>query len=232
MNYLMDKWRNQLEMWTAYTVLRKLRDILASFFFLLCFVVFLCQLLIFPLPPSASDLRQHSNNRPVSGQTKLGSISIHFQGATAAVRERVRVEKEWGVCMRGMVGEVWREPSQIWQWKKHHEYKKRWSCWINNLTVFLFFGSFLNLVLIIFWCFSVCSFSCFLFLFTASRGESSVFINREDTSVSVAVMHTGWALMKTDALSVEAEARGDSSQPSLLCFARRALMITRWDLFI
>lgn len=33
--------------------------------------------------------------------------------------------------------------------------------------------------------------SCFLFLFTASRGESSVFINREDTSVSVAVMHTG-----------------------------------------
>lgn len=30
---------------------------------------------------------------------------------------------------------------------------------------------------------------------------SSVFINREDTSISVAVMHTGWALMKTDALS-------------------------------
>lgn len=39
--------------------------------------------------------------------------------------------------------------------------------------------------------FSVCSSSCFLFLFTASQGESSVFINREDTSVSVAVMHTG-----------------------------------------
>lgn len=55
---------------------------------------------------------------------------------------------------------------------------------------------------------------CFLFLITASRwGESSVFINREDTSISVAVMHTDLGLMKTDALSVKAEARGDSSQP-------------------
>lgn len=33
-------------------------------------------------------------------------------------------------------------------------------------------------------------------------------------------MHTGWALMKTDALSVEAVARGDSSQPGLFCVAR------------
>lgn len=53
-------------------------------------------------------------------------------------------------------------------------------------------------------------------------GVSSVFINREDTSVSVDVMHTGWALMKTDALSVEAVAGagGISSQPGLLCVAR------------
>lgn len=49
---------------------------------------------------------------------------------------------------------------------------------------------------------------------------SSVFINREDTGVSVAVMHTGWALMKTDALSVEAVARGDSSPAGLVCVAR------------
>lgn len=33
--------------------------------------------------------------------------------------------------------------------------------------------------------------------------------------------------MKTDALSVEAEARGDSSQPRLLGVARGTLMITR-----
>lgn len=70
----------------------------------------------------------------------------------------------------------------------------------------------------VFFYFSVCSSSCFLFLFTASRGGwggSSVFINREDT---VAVMHTGWALMKTDALSEEAEARGglQPAQPALL----------------
>lgn len=49
------------------------------------------------LPPSllASDFRQGPvwNNRPVSVQTKPGSVSIHFQGATAAVREHVRVEK-------------------------------------------------------------------------------------------------------------------------------------------
>lgn len=49
---------------------------------------------------------------------------------------------------------------------------------------------------------------------------SSVFINREDTSVSVAVMHTGCALMKTDALSekeggVGVRFRGGgSSQPA------------------
>ncbi|KAA0706710.1 Retinoic acid receptor gamma-A [Triplophysa tibetana] len=35
----------------------------------------------------------------------------------------------------------------------------------------------------------------------SSEGESSVFINREDTNVSVAVSHTGSSLMKTDALS-------------------------------
>lgn len=103
---------------------------------------------------------------------------------------------------------------------------EQWDKQLHRL--FLFKEVFLNLVLN----FSVCSSSGFLVLFTASWGESSVFINREDTSVSVAVMHTGWALMKTDALSVEAEARGDSSQPSLLCSARGALMITRWDLFI
>lgn len=77
---------------------KKLMDILASFLFSL----FLCQTFIFPHPSSTSDFRQgsDSNNRPVSGQTKLGSISIHFQGAATAVRERVRVEKEWGcVCM-------------------------------------------------------------------------------------------------------------------------------------
>lgn len=81
-------------MWNAYTVHKKLRAPLASFLF--------SRNLIFPLPPSTSDFRQgsDSNNRPVSGQTKLGSISIHFQGATAAVRERVRVEKEWGcICV-------------------------------------------------------------------------------------------------------------------------------------
>lgn len=33
-------------------------------------------------------------------------------------------------------------------------------------------------------------------------------------------MHTGSALMKTDALSAEAVARGGSSQPGLLCVAR------------
>lgn len=44
-------------------------------------------------------------------------------------------------------------------------------------------------------------------------GASSVFINREDTSVSVAVMHTGCALMKTDALSVEAVAGEGGLQP-------------------
>lgn len=85
-------------MWNAYAVFKKLRDILASFLY----SIFLCQTLIFsPLPPSTTDFRQgsDSNNRPVSGQTKLGSISIHFQGAATAVRERVRVEKEWGcIC--------------------------------------------------------------------------------------------------------------------------------------
>lgn len=46
-------------------------------------------------------LQTELNNRPVSGRTKLGSISIHFQGATTAVRERVRVgEKRVGVSMR------------------------------------------------------------------------------------------------------------------------------------
>lgn len=79
----------------AYTDFKKLRDILASFFSSV-------RLQFFSLRPSATDLRQgsDSNNRPVSGQTKLGSISIHFQGAATAVRERVRVEKEWGcICV-------------------------------------------------------------------------------------------------------------------------------------
>lgn len=64
---------------------------------------------------------------------------------------------------------------------------------------------------------SFCLFYAGLFFFS---GASSVFINREDTSVSVAVMHTGRALMKTDALSVEAVAGGGgrggggSSQPA------------------
>lgn len=65
---------------------------------------------------------------------------------------------------------------------------------MNVFTVFLFF---------IFWelfeggCdILVCVFlfvrpPAFCSFFSASRGESSVFINREDTSISVAVMHTG-----------------------------------------
>lgn len=126
----MEKWMNKLEMWNAYTVLEK-AYILASFLFSL----FVCQTLIFPLPPSASDFRQgsDSNNRPVSGQTKLGSISIHFQGATAAERERVRVEKEWGcICMVR-----WEKcgGSQA-RYDNNQEYKKRYSSGINSLTVF------------------------------------------------------------------------------------------------
>lgn len=71
-------------MWNAYTVLFKKKP-LDSFSFL-------------SHTHFSSDAQ--SNNRPVSGQTKLGSISIHFQGAATAVRERVRVEKEWGdVCV-------------------------------------------------------------------------------------------------------------------------------------
>lgn len=59
---------------------------------------FLSDLYFSSFPPSASDIRQgyDSNTRPASIQTKLGSISIHFQGAATAVRERVRVENEWG----------------------------------------------------------------------------------------------------------------------------------------
>lgn len=105
---------NKLEMWNAYTVNKNAEGYSGLLFFSLSFF-FLGRALIFPLPPSACDFRQgsDSNNRPVSGQTKPGSISIHFQGAVTAVRERVRVEKGVGVYMHGMVGEVWREPWQI-----------------------------------------------------------------------------------------------------------------------
>lgn len=80
--------------------LKELRDIQAGFF-----------LLFLSLSEShfsspSFDFRQglNSNNRPVSAQTKLGSFSMHFQGAAAAVRERVRMEKEWGGCMHGVEG--------------------------------------------------------------------------------------------------------------------------------
>lgn len=86
---------NKLEMRNTYKVFEKLRDIRATFLFSL----FLCQTFFLSSTPDfrpASD----SNNRPVSLQTKLGSIFIHFQGAATAVRERVRVGKEWGcICM-------------------------------------------------------------------------------------------------------------------------------------
>lgn len=78
---------NKLEMWNAYKVFEKLRDILASFLFS-WFLLSESHFFSLSLPPSASDFRQgpDSNNRPVSVQTKLGSISIHFQGAATAVR--------------------------------------------------------------------------------------------------------------------------------------------------
>lgn len=216
----MDDWKKKK---TSYKVLRKLAD---SFFFSL-FALFLCPPHFFSSPFFCLWLQTR-----LWLEQQLGSISIHFQGAATAVRECVRVEKEWGcVCERGMVREVWTELSQIWQWKNNQHYETSLGEPMSSFTVF-FWGVVRDWSWHIFYVF-VCSSSCFLFLFAASWGESSVFINREDTSISVAVMHTGWALMKTDALSVKTEARGDSNQPSLLLrLARGALMITRWDLFI
>lgn len=165
---------NKLEMWNAYTVLKRLRDILASFLFSLL----LCQTLIFPLPPSASGFRQgsDSNNRPVSGQTKLGSISIHFQGAATAVRERVRVEKEWGGGVYARYGgrsvEGAKPDMTVEKQSRIQEEIERRCPWLNSVLVFgkLFeFGSEF-----VFLYFSVCSSSCFLFLFTASRGGGGV----------------------------------------------------------
>lgn len=83
--------------------------------------------------------------------------------------------KEVGACEHGVVGEVWREPSQIWQWKNNQESKRRWSNEINSSTVFLFSGSCLKVAVTFFVLyFSVSSSSCFLFLFTASSKEGGV----------------------------------------------------------
>lgn len=163
---------------------------LASFLFSL----FLCQTLIFPLPPSASGFRQgsDSNNRPVSGQTKLGSISIHFQGATTAVRERVRVEKELGgggVYARygGRSVEGAKPDMTVEKQLRIQEEIEQWGPRLHCVLVFekLFrFGSeFFNFLFV-----HPPAFCPFLL---PLGGESSVFINREDTSISVAVMHTG-----------------------------------------
>jgi len=200
--------------WTAFSTLFCSCSLFASFF--------------------SSHLPPLSSVKPLT----LTTTGVHFHTLQGGCYCGVRSVWQWkrsggggGVARNGTVGEVWREPSQIWQRKNNHKCNRSWSNQINNLAVFLFLGAAWRWLGLFLYC-SVSSPLCFLFLVTASWGESSVFINREDNSISVAVMHTGWALMKTDALSVEAEARGDSSQPSLLCLARGTLMITRWNLFI
>lgn len=190
---------NKLEMWNAYRVLRMPWDIWPAFF-------------------SSFFSVSVSFDRPVCGQTKPGSISIHFQGAATAVRERVRVEKEWGVCVYAWCGGRSVEGVKPDMTVEKQSRIKEAAIGQTTLPCFCFWDLFWVWfwIVIYFLCifFPVCSSSCFLFLFTASWGESSVFINREDTSISVAVMHTGWALMKTDALSVEAEARGTPTSPA------------------
>lgn len=60
------------------------------------------------------------------------------------------------VRVRDMVGEVWKEPSQLTIKKKggsKGQLDKRFSCALSFVLLFLYF--------------SVCPFSCFLFLFTA-----------------------------------------------------------------
>lgn len=154
---------NKLEMRNAY--FKKLRDILASFFSSVT-------LPFFSPRPSDTDFRQgsDSNNRPVSGQTKLGSISIHFQGAATAVRERVRMEKEWGcICV------VWWEKCRGSQARydsgktiKNTEETEQWDKQPSSLLVFgKLFEFYLEFFCV---CFSGCLSSCFLFLFTASWG--------------------------------------------------------------
>lgn len=67
--------------------------------------------------------------------------------------------------------------------KKQHEAGTDKSSGVHVCETFLHFP--------VMWYFSVYLSLCFLFLYPAFWWESSVFINREDTSVSVAVMHTG-----------------------------------------
>lgn len=95
MNYLMDKWMNKLEVWNA-----------PSFLFL-----------TFPHPPS--------DNRPVSGQTKLGFLFHTLPGGHYCCERVCESGKGVGVCTHSMVRDMWKELSQIGQWKNNQEYKKR-----------------------------------------------------------------------------------------------------------
>lgn len=95
-------------------------------------------------------------------------------------------------------------------------------------AVFMFSRTILILALCFVFFFNACrsffwSLLCWPFFFFS--GASSVFINREDTSVSVAVMHTGRALMKTDALSVEAVAGGGGRGGGVLQLASPACSV-------
>lgn len=102
----------------------------------------------------------------------------------------MRVEKEWG-C----VSMVWWEKcggsqARYDSGKTIRNKKRSWSNQISSCVVG-FLCCCLKLVVTFFCIFLFVHPPGFCSFFAASWGESSVFINREDTSISVAVMHTG-----------------------------------------